>query len=76
MYQEKYKNVVENNPVVDIDSYNKYEITYGNPCDYEKTKRLGRGKYSEVYSGLDIYNRRVVMKFLKPVRKGKINREV
>lgn len=44
--------------------------------DYEKLQKLGRGKYSEVYSGLDIYNQRVVMKFLKPVKKEKINREV
>ena len=46
------------------------------PCDYEKLKKIGRGKYSEVYSGLDIYNQRVVMKFLKPVKKERINREV
>lgn len=46
------------------------------PCDYEKLHKLGRGKYSEVYSGLGINNEKVVMKFLKPIKKEKLNREV
>ena len=47
-------------------------------CDnYEITKTLGRGKYSDVYEGIDSKtNKQVVLKILKPVRKVKINREI
>lgn len=40
------------------------------PCDpYEVQTPLGRGKYSEVFDGVDtVNNRKVVIKFLKPVR--------
>lgn len=38
---------------------------------------LGRGKYSEVFEGYDSKdNRKVVIKFLKPVRQPKIIREI
>lgn len=38
---------------------------------------LGRGKYSEVFEGMDIKNgRKIVIKFLKPVRNPKILREI
>ena len=45
---------------------------------YQKSiiNQFYRGKYSEVYTGIDIYNQRVVMKFLKPVREEKLNREI
>lgn len=37
------------------------------PDDYEITGKLGRGKYSEVYSGIDLKdNSKVVIKLLKP----------
>ena len=47
-------------------------------CDnYEIMKTLGRGKYSDVYEGIDSKtNKPIVIKILKPVRKVKINREI
>lgn len=44
---------------------------------YELVAPLGRGKYSEVFEGID--NRtgnKIVTKFLKPVRQPKILREI
>jgi casein kinase II subunit alpha len=39
--------------------------------------KLGRGKYSEVYSGVQVHkNTKVVIKVLKPVKKKKIKREI
>jgi casein kinase II subunit alpha len=36
-------------------------------------KKLGRGKYSEVYEGINTENdNRIVIKVLKPVKKAKI----
>lgn len=47
-------------------------------CDqYEIRRSLGRGKYSDVFEGVDAKaNRPVVIKILKPVRKVKISREI
>ena len=40
-------------------------------------KKIGRGKYSEVFSGINIvYNTKCVIKVLKPVKKKKIKREI
>lgn len=45
--------------------------------NYEIFHPLGRGKYSEVYEGIDVRtNNKVVIKLLKPVREQKIIREV
>ena len=45
--------------------------------NYEIIKKIGRGKYSEVYEGINIENdERVVIKILKPVKKTKIRREI
>ena len=42
---------------------------------YEIIKKIGRGKYSEVYEGINSQtNERVVIKILKPVKKTKIRR--
>jgi len=39
--------------------------------------RLGRGKYSEVFEGINISNyQKCVIKVLKPVKKKKIKREI
>lgn len=47
------------------------------PENYEISKKLGRGKYSDVFEGWNVTNdKRVVIKILKPVRKSKIRREV
>lgn len=40
-------------------------------------RKLGRGKYSDVYEGIDPNTgKRVVVKILKPVRNSKILREI
>uniref|UniRef100_A0A8C0EKW1 non-specific serine/threonine protein kinase n=1 Tax=Bubo bubo TaxID=30461 RepID=A0A8C0EKW1_BUBBB len=48
-----------------------------NQDDYQLVRKLGRGKYSEVFEAINITNNeRVVVKILKPVKKKKIKREV
>jgi casein kinase II subunit alpha len=43
--------------------------------DYEVVRKIGRGKYSEVFDGLNVVNsQRCVVKILKPVKKKKIKR--
>eukprot|EP01017_Pseudomicrothorax_dubius_P028416 TRINITY_DN3370_c0_g1_i1.p1 TRINITY_DN3370_c0_g1~~TRINITY_DN3370_c0_g1_i1.p1 ORF type:complete len:393 (+),score=80.72 TRINITY_DN3370_c0_g1_i1:61-1179(+) len=57
--------------------YENYECVWGNPDDYEVIRKIGRGKYSEVFEGIDVNKgRRVVIKVLKPVKKRKIRREI
>ncbi|QLG73829.1 hypothetical protein HG535_0F03400 [Zygotorulaspora mrakii] len=44
---------------------------------YEIETKVGRGKYSEVFQGVQLSNRRsIVIKMLKPVKKKKIKREI
>ena len=44
---------------------------------YDLTKKIGRGKYSEVFEGVDTRNnKRIIVKVLKPVKKRKIKREI
>ena len=44
---------------------------------YEAICKIGRGKYSEVFEGLDNRNgMKVILKVLKPVKKRKIRREI
>jgi len=39
--------------------------------------KLGRGRYSEVFRGVDLLqNKDVVIKILKPVKKAKVRREI
>lgn len=56
--------------------YEKHEIKF-NECErYEIQTHLGRGKYSDVYTAVDILtNKPIVIKLLKPVREAKITRE-
>ena len=45
--------------------------------DYEVVSKIGRGKYSEVFQGMNIVNNtKCVIKILKPVKKKKIKREI
>lgn len=45
--------------------------------DYEVIRKIGRGKYSEVFAGINmINNSKCVVKILKPVKKKKIKREI
>lgn len=50
---------------------------WGNQDDYEVIKKIGRGKYSEVFFGISVVTqKKVVIKVLKPVKKRKIKREI
>lgn len=49
----------------------------GNRDDYELLRRVGRGRYGEVFEAINITNnKRVAIKVLKAVRKDKIEREI
>lgn len=57
--------------------YDRLRIQWGSQDDYEVTKKIGRGKYSEVYAGSNTQTQQpCVVKILKPVKKKKIYREV
>ncbi|NWS50569.1 CSK2A kinase, partial [Probosciger aterrimus] len=48
-----------------------------NQDDFQLVRKLGRGKYSEVFEAINITNNeKVVVKILKPVKKKKIKREI
>lgn len=45
--------------------------------NYEICRKIGRGKYSEVFEGINALNgEKCVIKVLKPVKKKKIKREI
>uniref|UniRef100_A0A1I7WVR9 non-specific serine/threonine protein kinase n=1 Tax=Heterorhabditis bacteriophora TaxID=37862 RepID=A0A1I7WVR9_HETBA len=57
--------------------YESHVIEWGNIDDYQLVRKLGRGKYSEVFEGVRITtDEKVVVKILKPVKKKKIKREI
>ncbi|KAM0842142.1 hypothetical protein ACQ4PT_058543 [Festuca glaucescens] len=60
--------------------YSDYEalsVQWGEQDDYEVVRKVGRGKYSEVFEGVNVTNdERCVIKILKPVKKKKIKREI
>ena len=57
--------------------YDKFVINWGSVDKYEVVKKIGRGKYSEVFDGYNTEtNQRCVVKILKPVKKKKIKREI
>lgn len=44
-----------------------------NQDDYEVVRKVGRGKYSEVFEGVNIVNnQKCIIKILKPVKKKKV----
>jgi casein kinase II subunit alpha len=61
-------------------SYSDYEnstIQWRAQDDYEVVRKIGRGKYSEVFEGIHSINRQsCVIKILKPVKVSKIKREI
>jgi len=79
---------VKNRPKVYVDvneskpsEYSNYEtfvILWSNCVDdYEIIRKIGRGKYSEVFEGINAKNdEKCVIKILKPVKKRKIQREI
>ena len=57
--------------------YINQEIKLGDISKYEVNSKIGRGRYSEVFSGTaKNTNENVVIKILKPINKNKIKREV
>merc|ERR1719160_697563 len=57
--------------------YELLSVNWGVQDDYEVIRKIGRGKYSEVFEGIRVTdNERCVVKILKPVKKKKIKREI
>lgn len=57
--------------------YEQHVVEWGNQDDYQIVRKLGRGKYSEVFEGINVTNNeKCVIKVLKPVKKTKIKREI
>jgi len=52
-------------------------VSWGHQDNYEIVRKVGRGKYSEVFEGVNIVNdEKCIIKVLKPVKKKKIKREI
>nr|GMC66306.1 casein kinase II subunit alpha-like [Ipomoea batatas] len=57
--------------------YESLTVQWGEQDDYEVVRKVGRGKYSEVFEGIHTKNNeKCVIKILKPVKKKKIKREI
>ncbi|KAK7459865.1 casein kinase II subunit alpha [Colletotrichum acutatum] len=57
--------------------YDSANISWGVLENYEVVRKIGRGKYSEVFEGINVVNyQKCVIKVLKPVKKKKIKREI
>ena len=57
--------------------YENYVVDWANQDDYQLVRKLGRGKYSEVFEAIKMTNNeKCVVKILKPVKKKKIKREI
>jgi len=73
----KYYAEVNQKQKPDYYDYENLEFDTGKQDDYEVIKKIGRGKYSEVFEGVNVVNNQpCVIKILKPIRKSKIKREV
>ncbi|GAA5951920.1 hypothetical protein JCM3765_005141 [Sporobolomyces pararoseus] len=57
--------------------YDSLQIGWGVQDQYEVIRKIGRGKYSEVFEGYDTLNKKlIVVKVLKPIKKKKVKREL
>jgi len=57
--------------------YENCVIEWGDQDNYEVVRKVGRGKYSEVFEGIHAPDEsRCIIKILKPVKKKKIKREI
>lgn len=57
--------------------YENYVVNWSNQDNYQLVRKLGRGKYSEVFEAINVVNNeQCVVKILKPVKKKKIKREI
>lgn len=49
-------------------------MVFSDQDDYEVVRKVGRGKYSEVFEGINVNtNEKCVIKILKPVKKKKVS---
>lgn len=60
--------------------YERVKVNWGQLYNYEIVRKVGRGKYSEAFEGINLNSSNkvetCVIKVLKPVRKKKIKREI
>ncbi|KAF9907700.1 Casein kinase II subunit alpha [Lobosporangium transversale] len=57
--------------------YESFSLQWGIQDNYEIIRKVGRGKYSEVFEGIDITTgEKRCIKVLKPIKKKKIKREI
>jgi casein kinase II subunit alpha len=57
--------------------YEKFTIEWSSPDPYLLSRKIGRGKYSEVFTATNrVINRPCVVKMLKPVKEKRLAREV
>lgn len=57
--------------------YESLTVQWGEQDDYEVVRKVGRGKYSEVFEGVHCTDsEKCIIKILKPVKKKKIKREI
>lgn len=57
--------------------YEKIDLVFKEQKKYKIIKKIGKGKYSEVFSGIDLGNKRLcVLKVLKAVKLRKVQREI
>ena len=53
------------------------QVQWGTQDHYEIVRKVGRGKYSEVFEGTNVVSdEKCIIKVLKPVKKKKIKREI
>ena len=56
--------------------FDSTEFHYGSQSDYQLINKVGRGKYSEVFLGVNTRTEKhCIVKVLKPVKRKKIKRE-
>jgi casein kinase II subunit alpha len=56
--------------------YEALAVEWGEQEEYSVVKKVGRGKYSEVFEGRNADGEKCIIKILKPVKKKKIKREI
>ncbi len=63
--------------LISFRDYENLVVEWGEQDDYEVVRKVGRGKYSEVFEGINVpLDQRCIIKILKPVKKKKIKREI
>jgi len=71
-----FANVVPSRPASYWD-YENLKVEWSDPSPYMCCESIGKGKYSEVFRGINKYNQEpCVLKVLKPVKSLKVKREI